>query len=182
MTARRMLRAAAVVAATIAASVVLVGATATPAPIPDDNADPVRASQYWLDAAHIREAWQTTRGAGATIAVIDTGIAKVPGIFDGAVADGDDEFGPGADQACLVGVVHAADGAFDEGDVHAFGVPLGVDDGGADDVDLGGELEEPLVEVEEGHVAAGAAVEPDGGHAGFGGGVGHEFTSRIWAR
>jgi len=94
MMTRRMLRSA-VAVAMVAASVLLAGAAATPAPVPDDPADPVRASEYWLDAAHIREAWQTTRGAGATIAVIDTGIAKVPGTFDGAVADGTDVSGSG---------------------------------------------------------------------------------------
>lgn len=95
MRVRRMLHAAAAVAA-VAASVLLTGATATPAPTPEDTADPVRASEYWLDAAHIREAWQTTRGAGATIAIIDTGIAKIPGTFDGAVADGTDVSGNGS--------------------------------------------------------------------------------------
>ncbi|GAA1133690.1 hypothetical protein GCM10009651_16800 [Microbacterium natoriense] len=89
-----MLRSA-VAVAVIAASVLLAGAAATPAPVPDDPSDPVRATEYWLDGARIREAWQTTRGAGATIAVIDTGIGKVPGIFDGAVAGGTDVSGSG---------------------------------------------------------------------------------------
>ncbi|WP_344011588.1 S8 family serine peptidase [Microbacterium natoriense] len=94
MSRRRMLRSA-VAVAVIAASVLLAGAAATPAPVPDDPSDPVRATEYWLDGARIREAWQTTRGAGATIAVIDTGIGKVPGIFDGAVAGGTDVSGSG---------------------------------------------------------------------------------------
>lgn len=94
MRGRRMLRTA-VATAVVAASVLITGAAATPAPVPDDPTDPVRGSEYWLDAAHIREAWQTTRGEGATIAVIDTGIAKVPGVFDGAVADGTDVSGSG---------------------------------------------------------------------------------------
>ncbi|MFT4157563.1 MAG: S8 family serine peptidase [Microbacterium sp.] len=83
-------------AATVAASVVLSGAAATPGPVADDPTDPVRASEYWLDAAHIREAWKITRGAGATIAVIDTGIGKAHGVFDGAVIDGTDVSGSGA--------------------------------------------------------------------------------------
>ncbi|MFF3028662.1 S8 family serine peptidase [Microbacterium sp. NPDC057944] len=94
MSRRRMLRSA-VAVAVIAASVLLAGAAATPAPVPDDPSDPVRATEYWLDGARIREAWQTTRGSGATIAVIDTGIGKVPGIFDGAVAGGTDVSGSG---------------------------------------------------------------------------------------
>lgn len=94
MTVRRTLRSAAAIVV-VAASVLLIGATATPPPIPDDPADPVRASEYWLDGARIREAWQTTRGEGVTIAVIDTGIAKVPSVFGDAVVGGTDVSGTG---------------------------------------------------------------------------------------
>jgi subtilisin family serine protease len=78
-----------VAAAAVAASILLTGATATPSPtptppIPDDPTDPVRALEYWLDGAGIRDAWQTTRGEGVTIAVIDTGIGKVPSVFGAA--------------------------------------------------------------------------------------------------
>ncbi len=94
MTRKRMLRGA-VAAAAAVASVLLLGAAATPAPVPDDPADPVRAAEYWLDGASIRDAWQTTRGEGVTIAVIDTGIGKVPGTFDDAVIGGTDVSGSG---------------------------------------------------------------------------------------
>ena len=94
MTVRRTLRSAAAIVV-VAASVLLIGATATPPPVPDDPADPVRASEYWLDGARIREAWQTTRGEGVTIAVIDTGIAKVPSVFGDAVVGGTDVSGTG---------------------------------------------------------------------------------------
>nr|WP_236571152.1 S8 family serine peptidase [Microbacterium hydrocarbonoxydans] len=94
----RMLRGA-VAIATVVASVLLLGSTAaptpTPQPVPDDPADPVRASEYWLDGARVRDAWQTTRGKGVTIAVIDTGIASVPGVFDQAVIGGTDVSGTG---------------------------------------------------------------------------------------
>lgn len=89
-----MLRAGVAVTLTVA-SVILLGAAATPPPVPDDPADPVRASEYWLDGAGIRDAWQTTRGDGVTIAVIDTGIGKVPGVFDSAVVGGTDVSGTG---------------------------------------------------------------------------------------
>ncbi len=93
-----MLRGA-VAIATVVASVLLLGSTAaptpTPQPVPDDPADPVRASEYWLDGARVRDAWQTTRGKGVTIAVIDTGIASVPGVFDQAVIGGTDVSGTG---------------------------------------------------------------------------------------
>ena len=96
MTARRMLRSAAAIAV-VAASVLLMGATAPPStgPVPDDPSDPTRASEYWLDGARIREAWQTTRGKGVTIAVIDTGIGKVPETFGEAVVGGTDVSGTG---------------------------------------------------------------------------------------
>jgi len=91
-----MLRSAAAIAV-VAASVLLMGATAPPStgPVPDDPSDPTRASEYWLDGARIREAWQTTRGKGVTIAVIDTGIGKVPETFGEAVVGGTDVSGTG---------------------------------------------------------------------------------------
>lgn len=91
---KRMLRMT-VAVAMVAASVLLLGATTAPGPVPDNPADPVRASEYWLDGARIREAWQTTRGKGVTIAVIDTGIAKVPQTFGDAVIGGTDVSGSG---------------------------------------------------------------------------------------
>lgn len=94
MIRRRMLRSVAAIAA-VTASVLLLGATATPGPVPDDPSDPVRASEYWLDGARIREAWQTTRGEGVTIAVIDTGIGIVPATFGDAVVGGTDVSGTG---------------------------------------------------------------------------------------
>ncbi|WP_247629558.1 S8 family peptidase [Microbacterium croceum] len=94
MIRRRMLRSVVAIAA-VTASVMLLGATATPGPVPDDPSDPVRASEYWLDGARIREAWQTTRGDGVTIAVIDTGIGIVPATFGDAVIGGTDVSGTG---------------------------------------------------------------------------------------
>ncbi|TQL86813.1 S8 family peptidase [Microbacterium saperdae] len=94
MIRRRMLRSVVAIAA-VTASVLLLGATATPGPVPDDPSDPVRASEYWLDGARIREAWQTTRGEGVTIAVIDTGIGIVPATFGDAVVGGTDVSGTG---------------------------------------------------------------------------------------
>ncbi len=100
MTRRRTLRSAAAIAV-VAVSVLLMGATATPAPdpstgpVPDDPSDPVRASEYWLDGARVREAWQATRGEGVRIAIIDTGIGDVPQTFGDAVVGGTDVSGPG---------------------------------------------------------------------------------------
>ncbi len=108
----RMLRSA-VAAAAVVASVLLLGAAATPPPIPDDPSDPIRASEYWLDGARIREAWQTTRGEGVTIAVIDTGIGKVPGVFDEAVVGGTDVSGAGsADGRTPLGAIDGNHGSW----------------------------------------------------------------------
>lgn len=110
MTVKAMLRGT-VAAAAVVASLLLSGAAAAPSPaptppIPDKPSDPVRALEYWLDGAGIRQAWNTTRGAGVTVAVIDTGIAKVPTTFGDAVVDGTDVSGGGSpDGRTPVGVV-----------------------------------------------------------------------------
>ncbi|KJQ53513.1 S8 family peptidase [Microbacterium sp. SA39] len=114
MTTRRMLRSVTALAV-VAASVLLLGATAPPAPVPvpDDPSDPVRASEYWLDGARIRDAWQTTRGDGVTIAVIDTGIGKVPQTFGDAVVGGTDVSGTGtSDGRTPVGAVDGNHGSW----------------------------------------------------------------------
>jgi membrane-anchored mycosin MYCP len=91
------------------AVIVLTGGAASPTPPPD----PVRGLEYWLDDYGIRSAWQTTRGKGATIAVIDTGIARAPVEFSGAVAGGADFSGVGAgDGRTPVGAVDANHGSW----------------------------------------------------------------------
>ena len=70
---------------------------AEPAPIPAAEQDPVRAAEYWLTDYGVAQAWATTRGAGVTIAVIDTGVANGPVEFQGAVVGGTDVSGAGAD-------------------------------------------------------------------------------------
>ena len=71
-----------------AASVLLVASPAA--------ADPIRDQEYWLDDYGIREAWNTTRGEGITIAVIDTGIDSSVAELSGAVTGGADFSGLGA--------------------------------------------------------------------------------------
>jgi len=74
--------------------------------------DPIRGLQYWLADYGIDEAWQVTRGAGVTIAVIDTGIGRGLTEFDGAVAGGADFSGVGAsDGRRPVGAVDANHGS-----------------------------------------------------------------------
>lgn len=124
MMSKRMLRVV-VVIATVTAALALsaaapVGAVTaaatsdpTPPPVPDDPDDPTRAAQYWLDGAGIRDAWQTTRGKGTTIAIIDTGIGKPPGVFDDAIAGGTDVSGSGtADGRTPLGAVDGSHGTW----------------------------------------------------------------------
>ncbi|MDX2699490.1 type VII secretion-associated serine protease mycosin [Streptomyces ipomoeae] len=51
----------------LAASLALVPSTAA-------HADSIRDQQWALDAMHTQEAWRTTKGAGITVAVLDTGV------------------------------------------------------------------------------------------------------------
>lgn len=100
-----------VVAVTTALSVVSLPAAAA-VPVPDDQNDPVRSAEYWIDGYGIRQAWNTTRGAGQRIAIIDTGIGFAPE-FDGAVAAGTDVSGVGtADGRTPVGAVDANHGSW----------------------------------------------------------------------
>ncbi|NHI17350.1 S8 family serine peptidase [Microbacterium excoecariae] len=91
--------AAACAALAIACAVALPGAAAaaerTPTPTPTEEPDPTRAAEYWLDAYGIEDAWDTARGEGVTIAVIDSGVAADIDELDGAVAGGTDVSGVG---------------------------------------------------------------------------------------
>ena len=60
------------------------------------SADGVREAEYWLDDYGIREAWNTTMGAGVTIAVIDTGVDGTVPELQGAVVGGADFSGLGS--------------------------------------------------------------------------------------
>lgn len=84
------------VRAVLATMLVAVTAALTAAaPAPTAAVDPVRNMEYWLTEYGISDAWKTTKGAGTTIAVIDTGIASGPKELDGAVVGGADFSGVG---------------------------------------------------------------------------------------
>lgn len=61
----------------------------------EGSEDFVRSAEYWLSDYEISRAWEVTRGAGVTVAVLDTGIASGLVELDPAVVGGTDVSGVG---------------------------------------------------------------------------------------
>ncbi|MEG3629461.1 type VII secretion-associated serine protease mycosin [Streptomyces poriticola] len=81
-----------------AALTLLLAAAVTLVPPTAAHADNIRAKQWSLEAMHTDEAWRTTRGAGVTVAVLDTGVDAGHPDLAGNVLAGKDLVGFGASE------------------------------------------------------------------------------------
>ena len=87
--------------ALVLVTVFLVLGTATPA-----HADTIRNREYWLADYGITTAWATTRGAGTTIAIIDSGVDGSHPDLGGAVVGAVDFSGSGSGGGPVAGNDH----------------------------------------------------------------------------
>ncbi len=88
-------RAVGAAAVTAVLAVALLAPAGAAVGAPRATGDLVRSKEYWLDSYGIRSAWNVTKGAGVTIAIIDTGIDGSVAELRGAVTAGADFSGAG---------------------------------------------------------------------------------------
>lgn len=84
------MRARGLLGAGLASALLVIPAAAAPA-----QADTWRDQQFWLEDYGVNDAWETTRGEGITVAVIDTGVDSSHPALEGAVTGGTDVSGGG---------------------------------------------------------------------------------------
>ncbi len=69
-------------------------------------ADQVRDQEWWLGALHVRTAWESSKGSGVTVAVLDTGVAPAQPDLAGSVITGPDYTGSGRKAGGLLWGIH----------------------------------------------------------------------------
>jgi subtilisin family serine protease len=62
---------------------------------PAERSDRVRAQEWWLGNLHVPQAWQVSRGAGITVAVLSSGVEATHPDLSGSVVTGPDFTGSG---------------------------------------------------------------------------------------
>ncbi|MEV6737579.1 type VII secretion-associated serine protease mycosin [Streptomyces sp. NPDC051104] len=102
----------------IAAALAVLPATAA-------HADGIRAQEWALDALHVHQAWQTTKGKGITVAVLDTGVDDTHPDLVGNVLPAKDLVGFGAHRGDPAWAVH---GTAMAGIIAGHGHGHGIDD------------------------------------------------------
>ena len=116
--------------------------------------------------------------AGIPIRRVGSPVGAVEHVFDGkkiaqgghvagygAIAEGNENARALADAANFAQMIFIGDGAFDERDIDVVRELLDVGDGGVHEIGETGQIDQALIEIEKGHVAAGAAAQPGGGEA-----------------
>ena len=66
-------------------SLAFIAASSSPA-----LADQAHRNEWWLGSLHVTNAWETTHGSGATVAVLDTGVDPAQADLSGSVTTGPD--------------------------------------------------------------------------------------------
>ncbi len=69
-------------------------------------ADQVRDQEWWLARLHVTQAWQSTKGSGVTVALLDTGVDPAQPDLSGSVITGKDFTGSGEHQGSQFFGIH----------------------------------------------------------------------------